>query len=88
MPPKPRKQRSIWPSQSKNKVLQARALDALADIQLDQKNYSAVEKTIAQIETLELSLKKPDYKRIAACARKLGTAFLNSERPGGGYEGL
>jgi len=66
---------------SKNKVLQARALDALADIQLDQKNYSAVEKTIAQIETLELSLKKPDYKRIAACARKLGTAFLNSERP-------
>jgi tetratricopeptide (TPR) repeat protein len=65
---------------AKNKVLQSKALDALVDLQLDQKKYSDVEKTFAQIETLEHSLKKPDYKRIASSSRKLGTAFLNSGR--------
>jgi tetratricopeptide (TPR) repeat protein len=66
---------------SRDKVLQSRALDALADIQLDQKKYTDAEKTLAQIETLERSLKQPDYKRIASAARKLGTALLNSGRP-------
>jgi tetratricopeptide (TPR) repeat protein len=65
---------------SKNKVLQARALDALAEIQLDQKNYIDAEKTIVQTEALERSLSKPDEKRIAACARKLGTALLHNGR--------
>jgi tetratricopeptide (TPR) repeat protein len=66
---------------SKNKILQSRALDGLVDIQLDQKKYTDVEQTIAQIETLERSLSKPDYKRLASSARKLGTALLNSGRP-------
>jgi tetratricopeptide (TPR) repeat protein len=65
---------------SKNKTLQSQALEALADIQLDQEKYTDAEKTIAQIETLEQSLAQPDYKRIATCARKLGTALLKSGR--------
>jgi tetratricopeptide (TPR) repeat protein len=65
---------------SKNKVLQSRALDGLVDTQLDQKKYSDVEATVAKIETLEGSLKQPDYKRLASSARKLGTALLNSGR--------
>ncbi len=66
---------------SKNKVLQSRALDGLVDIQLDQKKYSDVEATIAQIETLERSLPQPDYKRLASSSRKLGTALVNNGRP-------
>jgi tetratricopeptide (TPR) repeat protein len=66
---------------SKNKVLQSRALDGLVDIQLDQKKYNNVEMTIEKIETLERSLKDPDYKRLASSSRKLGTALLNSGRP-------
>ncbi|MGA3190180.1 MAG: tetratricopeptide repeat protein [Bryobacteraceae bacterium] len=66
---------------SKNKIIEARALDALADIQLDQKNYTGVEKTIARIEALELSMPQPDHKRIAGCARKLAMTFVNSGRP-------
>jgi tetratricopeptide (TPR) repeat protein len=65
---------------SKNKALQSRALDGLVDIQLDQKKYSEVEQTIAQIETLEGSLPEPDYKRLASSARKLGTVLLHSGR--------
>jgi tetratricopeptide (TPR) repeat protein len=64
---------------SKNKVFQSQSLDALVDIQLDQKKYSDVEITIAQIETLERA--EPDYKRLASSARKLGTALLNNGRP-------
>jgi tetratricopeptide (TPR) repeat protein len=67
---------------SKNKVLQSRALDALAEIQLDQKKYSDAEQTLAQIEKLEKSLPKPDHKRLASSARKLGTVLLNSGRTG------
>lgn len=66
---------------AKDKVLQSRALDGLVDIQLDQKKYGDVEATIAKIETLERSQAKPDYKRLAATARKLGTALLNIGRP-------
>src|ERR1700683_2660922 len=71
----------VLAAKAKNKVLQSRALDGLVDIQLDQKKYSDVETTIAKIETLERSLKHPDYKRLASSARKLGTAVLNSGRP-------
>src|SRR5580658_2868511 len=60
---------------AKDKVLQSQALDGLADIQLDQKKYSDVEATIAKIEAIEQSLKQPDYKRLAASARKLGTVL-------------
>lgn len=66
---------------AKDKILQSRALDGLVDIQLDQKKYGDVEATIAKIETLERSQAKPDYKRLAATARKLGTALLNIGRP-------
>lgn len=65
---------------TKNKALQSRALDGLVDIQLDQKKYGEVETTIARIEALEGSLTHPDYKRLAASARKLGTALLNIGR--------
>lgn len=63
---------------SKDKVFQSRALDALAEIQLDQKKYSAAEQTLAQMETLEKSLAKPDHKRLASSARKLGTVLLHN----------
>jgi tetratricopeptide (TPR) repeat protein len=65
---------------SKNAVLQSRALDGLVDIQLDQKKYGEVEATIAKIETLERSSSQPDYKRLAAGSRKLGTALLHCGR--------
>jgi tetratricopeptide (TPR) repeat protein len=65
---------------AKDKVLQSQALDGLADIQLDQKKYSEVEATIAKIETLERSLPHPDFKRLASCSRKLGTALLKNGR--------
>ncbi len=60
---------------------QSRALDALADIQLDQKKYSEVEDTVARIEKLERSFAEPDFKRIAASKRKLATALLHEGRP-------
>jgi tetratricopeptide (TPR) repeat protein len=66
---------------SNDKALQSRALDALADIQLDQKKYGDAEQTIAQIETLERSLPSPDHKRLASSTRKLGTALLHGGRP-------
>ena len=66
---------------AKNEVLQSGALDALAEMQLDRKKYSDAEHTLAQIEKLEKSLSKPDHKRLASSARKLGTVLLNSGRP-------
>ena len=63
-----------------NKVLQSRALEALAEIQLDQKKYCDAEQTIGEIEKLETSMSKPDQKRLTSSARKLGTALLNSGR--------
>jgi tetratricopeptide (TPR) repeat protein len=68
-------------TKAKDKVLQSRALDCMADIQLDQKKYSDVEATIAKIEAIEQSLKQPDYKRLATSARKLGTVLVSSGRP-------
>jgi tetratricopeptide (TPR) repeat protein len=65
----------------KNKVWESRALDALVDIQLDQKKYSDVEATIGKVEALEGSLPQPDYKRLASSSRKLGTALLSNGRP-------
>jgi tetratricopeptide (TPR) repeat protein len=65
---------------SKDKVFQSRALDALAEIQLDQKKYSAAEQTLAQIEKLENSLSNPDHKRLASAARNLGTVLQHSGR--------
>lgn len=66
---------------AKDKVLEARALDALAEIQLDQEKYGDAEQTIARIEKLESSLSKPDHKRLSSCARKLGTVALKRGRP-------
>jgi tetratricopeptide (TPR) repeat protein len=65
---------------SKDKILQSRALDALAEIQLDQKKYGDAEQTLGQIEKLEQSLPKPDHKRLASSARKLGTVLINIGR--------
>jgi tetratricopeptide (TPR) repeat protein len=65
---------------AKDGALQSRALDALADLQLDQKRYSEAEQTIGQIEALERAALEPNFKRITASARKLGTALLHSGR--------
>ena len=65
---------------AKNTALQAKALDAQADIQLDQKKYTEAEATILRMEALELSLLNPDFKRIVAAKRKLGTALFHSGR--------
>lgn len=61
--------------------LQSRALDALADVQLDQKKYADVEDTVTRIEKLERSFAEPDFKRIASSKRKLGTALLHGGHP-------
>jgi tetratricopeptide (TPR) repeat protein len=66
---------------AKSTGLHSRALDALADVQLDQKKFSDVEDTVARIEKLEHSFAQPDYQRIASSKRKLGTALLKGGRP-------
>ncbi len=66
--------------QAKDQVLRSRALTSLVDVQLEQKKYDEVEQTIREIDALESAQRTPDRARMALCARKLGTAYLNSGR--------
>src|SRR5882724_2840734 len=61
-------------------VLRSHALTSLVDVQLGQKKYDEVEQTIREIDALECARQTPDRARLALCARKLGTAYLNSGR--------
>jgi tetratricopeptide (TPR) repeat protein len=56
-------------------------MEATADWQLDQKDYSGAQFTAQRIEEFEQQSKTPDFKRLATNARKLGTALLANGRP-------
>lgn len=68
--------------------LHARSMTALVDVQLDQQKYSEAEHTIHEIASLESAQPRPDTARLAACARKLGTAFLKTGRQAEAFDAL
>jgi tetratricopeptide (TPR) repeat protein len=64
------------------------ALEALANVQLDQQRYGEAEKTAREMIRLETARPKPDHARLASCSRKLASALERSERPVEAIEAL
>jgi serine/threonine-protein kinase len=72
----------------KDRPLQLLALDALAEVQLEQKKYGEAETTIKEISRIESAHYRPNRARLAKCSRKLGMALLNSDRHNEALEAL
>lgn len=71
-----------------DKVLQARALEAMANGELERRNYAAAEKCARQAILLETGSAKPDHARLALCSRKLALALEHSDRSAEASEAL
>ncbi|HEY1757338.1 MAG TPA: tetratricopeptide repeat protein [Bryobacteraceae bacterium] len=64
-----------------NETMHSLALEALANVQLDQQRYEDAEKSAREVIRLETTRAKPDHARLASCSRKLASALEKSDRP-------
>lgn len=65
---------------SKDPGAQAKARNALLDVELDQQKYNEAEQSVAEIERLERCRPLPDLERIARCTQKLAAAYAKAGR--------
>lgn len=62
------------------------ALDALADVQIDQGKYEEAKTTTQEIERLENARPNPDAAQLARATHKLGTALVKSGQPAEAFQ--
>jgi tetratricopeptide (TPR) repeat protein len=71
-----------------NETMHSLALDALANIQIDQGLFAEAERTAQEVIRLEGTRAKPDHARLASCSRRLGAALEKGGRLAEAVEAL
>ena len=63
-----------------NRSLQAGALDALVEVQMDRGRFAEAQKTAEENLRLEMGQMKPNQERLALCSRRIAAALAKSGR--------